>query len=31
MGKFPEVGTKKEGKCPAPEIVAFQHLCIFFY
>ena len=30
MGKCPGLGTKKEGKCPAPEIVAFQHFCSFF-
>ena len=30
MGKCPGVGTKKEGKCQAPEIVAFQHFCSFF-
>jgi len=24
------MGTKKEGKGPAPGIVAFQHLCSFF-
>jgi len=29
MGKCPGVGTKKEGKCLAPAIVAFQHLCSF--
>ena len=30
LGEFPGVGTKKEGKCPAPGIVAFLHFCSFF-
>ena len=29
-GQIPGVGTKKEGKCSAPEIVAFQHFCSFY-
>ena len=30
LSKCPVVGTKKEGKCTAPEIVAFQHFCSFY-
>ena len=30
LSKFPGVGTKKDGKCPAPGIVAFQHFCSLF-
>ena len=30
LSKCPGVGTKKEGKCPAPEIFAFQHFCSFY-
>ena len=31
LSKCPGVGTKNEGKHPAPRIVAFQYLCSFFY
>ena len=30
LGEFPRVGTKKEGKCPAPGMVAFLQFCSFF-